>query len=100
MCNCAQCTADWWDDEPEDDCLHEEYEPDILTGIATCQQCGYRWMQTPEERERELDNQRAYDKLCLEWEAEQARDFDPAAYSRAMIGAHPQPPPADDEMPF
>ena len=27
-------------------------------------------------------------------------DFDPAKYSRAMIGDHPQPPPADDEMPF
>jgi hypothetical protein len=100
MCNCPQCTADWDDDEPEDDCCHEEYEADILTGIACCTSCGERWMQSPEECQRERERQAEYDKMCLEWEAEQARDFDPAACSRAMIGEHPQPPPADDELPF
>lgn len=99
MCNCAQCMADWDDDEGEDGCCHEEYEADILTGIARCTMCGERWMQTPEERQREQERQAEYDKMCLEWEQDQARDFDPAAYRRAMVGDKPQTF-ADDEIPF
>lgn len=35
--------------EPEDDCIHEDYETDILTGLATCSVCGHRWYQTDDE---------------------------------------------------
>lgn len=52
---------DGYDDEPrEDDCDHEDYEADILTGEATCHRCGHIWTQTPEEIEAEIDRQRAY----------------------------------------
>jgi hypothetical protein len=34
-------------------CDHEDYEADIITGIATCPNCGHWWIQTAEEIERE-----------------------------------------------
>ena len=40
-------------DEPEDECDHEDYEVDILTGRATCNMCGHSWWQSPEEIEAE-----------------------------------------------
>lgn len=30
----------------DDECLHEEYEIDILTGRATCDDCGHVWIAT------------------------------------------------------
>ncbi|MDB5612088.1 MAG: hypothetical protein JWP25_8988 [Bradyrhizobium sp.] len=38
-----------WDDEPEDECEHEEYEVDILVGRAHCCRCPHSWWQTNEE---------------------------------------------------
>ena len=58
------------DDEPEDECDHEEYEADILTGVATCGMCGHRWHQTPQDIERENERRAAYEK----WEATNAND--------------------------
>lgn len=51
----------------EDDCDHDDYEVDILTGRATCNRCGHRWFQTLEEMEREARRKDAY----AEWEAAQ-----------------------------
>jgi hypothetical protein len=42
-----------YEDDPRHDCEHEEYEADILTGIASCDRCGHRWMQSFEEIEAE-----------------------------------------------
>jgi hypothetical protein len=49
-----------YDDEPEDDCDHTDYESDILTGIASCDRCGHRWMQSLEEIEAEHRRISAY----------------------------------------
>lgn len=59
------------DPYPEDDCDHEDYEADILTGMASCGRCGHRWMQTAQEIERERQAQIAYDAMCEAWEREQ-----------------------------
>lgn len=58
-----------WDADdpyPGDDrdlCDHEDYESDILTGLATCQ-CGHRWHQTAQEISRERDARIAWDQHC------------------------------------
>lgn len=73
-------------DEPYP-CDHIDYEADILTGIATCDMCGHRWMQTDQQRAAERKAQAAYDKMCEEW------DRNP-----------PEPPltlqPTGDDIPF
>jgi hypothetical protein len=58
---------DEWDDRQDDicDCLH--YEVDILVGIATCDDCGRRWTQTPEQIDREIERLAEYDHLQHEW---------------------------------
>lgn len=33
-------------DEESEDCWHEDYEIDILTGRATCDACGHHWIAT------------------------------------------------------
>lgn len=102
MCSSGRQPWDANDPYPDDDgpeCDHMGYEVDILTGIAECDMCGARWEQTDAQRDLERQAQADYDKACLEWEIEQARDFDPAAYRRAMIGEQPQKF-DDDEIPF
>ena len=39
-------------DQSNDGCEHDEYEADIMTGMATCLVCGDRWLLTPEQLER------------------------------------------------
>ncbi len=65
----------WWeaDLDDEDNCAHEEYEADILTGRAVCVMCGHAWYQTLEEIAREHEHEIAYAKHCEEWDREQAR---------------------------
>jgi hypothetical protein len=58
-------SSDRWDDDPEC-CDHEDYDVDILVGIASCWHCGHRWEQTKEEIEREIKAQREYDEMCAE----------------------------------
>jgi len=41
------------DEYPEDGCIHEEYELDILIGLATCTRCDHRWYMTDEELKRD-----------------------------------------------
>jgi C4-type Zn-finger protein len=51
------------DDDLEDDfCDHENYEANILEGTATCVSCGYRWVQSKSEIEREREAQVAFDE--------------------------------------
>lgn len=44
----------------EDDCDHEDYEADILTGSARCCRCGHSWWQTKEEIEAERLREQVY----------------------------------------
>lgn len=62
---------DYYDDEPEDECEHEEYESDILTGRASCDRCGHTWFLSDDEIANEIERIRAYD----EWQAEQERPW-------------------------
>ena len=43
---------DLYDDEP---CDHEDRDVDILTGRASCWQCGESWWLTDEQLRRELE---------------------------------------------
>ena len=61
-----------YDDDLEDECFHDEYEIDILTGIASCDYCGLRWMLTREQFERQQELQVEYDRQVARWEAEGA----------------------------
>jgi hypothetical protein len=93
---------DGLDDEPEDDCWHEEYEVDILTGFATCAMCGHKWMQTAEEIAREIEAERAYDEMCREWEKER-RSFNyrfRTLIDRATSMLRRKSALTDDEIPF
>ncbi len=58
-----------YDDEPEDECDHEEYETDILTGRAECCKCPHSWYVTPEQEAAERERIREY----AEWERRQQR---------------------------
>lgn len=70
-CGCHGCDCeDCWSDDDGPDCDHEDYEADILTGLATCGKCNHRWMQTPAEIERERVHAAEYDKMCAEWDRE------------------------------
>ena len=68
-CGCMQCQADeqaWDDEDLSEHCDHEDYDADILTGVATCGLCGARWHQTAEEIEREAEAQKHYDEFCAD----------------------------------
>lgn len=63
---------DWEDDAL--DCDHDGYERDILTGVATCYQCGARWSMSSDEFKRSLAAQAAYDIMVAEMEDEACPD--------------------------
>ncbi len=48
-------------DEPAD-CDCDDYEADILTGVATCWRCGNRWHMSSDELKANL-------KIHADWEA-------------------------------
>lgn len=82
------------DGRPQDECDHEDYAADILTGVATCDVCGHRWDQTAADLKREREAQIAYDNYCAEWEKR-----NPGA-PRDLVGTRPTSGPYDDELPF
>jgi hypothetical protein len=54
---------DWveeYDDAPRDECDHDDYEIDILTGRAECNFCPHTWYLTSEEIEHEIQRQARY----------------------------------------
>jgi hypothetical protein len=98
---------DYGDDEPEDDCYHEDYEADILTGRATCNRCGHAWWQTKEELEAEQRREAEYQiwveeqhrRERWEWLARPWRWF----WYRALLPFSPRKAVSvlrDDEIPF
>lgn len=52
----ADYPDDEWDDYPEyaetNDCDHEDYDLDILTGRASCNHCDHRWYMSEQEFKR------------------------------------------------
>lgn len=61
---------DNWDDGPADECDHDDYELDILTGRATCCCCDHVWYPSDEAIEAEIQRQADY---LAEMEAEEAK---------------------------
>lgn len=55
---------DDYDDVPQDECDHDAYEIDILTGRAECSFCPHSWYLTSEEIEREIERQASYHEDC------------------------------------
>lgn len=53
-----------YDDDLEGECQHDEYDTDILSGRATCWNCGASWWQSEDEIQAEIDRQREYDEWC------------------------------------
>lgn len=62
-----------YDDYPPDDCWHEEYEIDILTGRAECCYCQHSWYLSDAELSAEIQRQADY-MTEMEAEDEAARD--------------------------
>jgi hypothetical protein len=56
---------DYYDDyenyDPERDCEHENYDIDVCTGRAECDQCSHSWYLSSEEIDAELDRQARYE---------------------------------------
>jgi hypothetical protein len=76
------------DDEPEDDCDHEGYELDILTGRAECTRCEHAWYMTDAEIERDQKQLRDYDEHSKCFGCQPAPAF-------RCVELH-----VDDEIPF
>lgn len=94
-----------YDDEPEEECDHEEYEHDIISGRAVCCKCPHSWYLSAEEIAAEIERIRAYD----EWQREQDRPwFRFKRWAESHIGAirsrwkrwRRPAPVIDDEIPF
>ena len=68
---------DAYDDyDPLLDCEHENYEIDVLTHRAECDQCSHSWYLTSEEIDRELDRQaNYYDDMMREERRQRWRDL-------------------------
>jgi len=56
------------DFDDAEDCDHDEYETDILTGRATCGMCGHRWYLKAVQLANETERQRQYDEEQRYWE--------------------------------
>lgn len=96
-CPCSICVGREIEEEELalDHCDHEDYESDILTGVASCGRCGHRWHQTPEEIQREREAQAAFDEACDKWEMEICP---PRAWE--LHTDHTPADKDDDELPF
>jgi hypothetical protein len=59
---------DYYDDDDDDrygdyaeqECEHDQYEIDVCTGRAECDQCSHSWYLSNEEVDAELDRQARY----------------------------------------
>jgi len=51
---------DRYSDDFEEDCDHEDYDFDILTGRAECHQCPHSWYLSRKEINQQIRLQRAY----------------------------------------
>lgn len=51
-------------DDRENQCDHEDYDVDILTGRASCDHCLANWYVGEDEIVRQIEHQAAYDEQC------------------------------------
>lgn len=51
---------DYSDDDWEQDCDHEDYDADPISGRARCWRCGHAWYLTVEDIRREERHEAAY----------------------------------------
>ena len=87
-----------YDDEPEEECYHEEHDSD-WEGRATCSRCGYSWWLSAAEIEAERERSEAYDAHCRR---ELRRDRIKGWMYRLAFWRRWQNrrAPVDDEIPF
>lgn len=48
--------------EPQDECCHENYDRDDLTGRANCNYCGHHWYMSNEQVLADIRREAEYDK--------------------------------------
>ena len=90
-----------YDDWPPDECDHEDYEADILTGRATCNRCDHAWWQTPEEISAETERIHRY----YEWVEDQERPWTrfkewAGGWWDRLKPRWPKRAPVSDDLPF
>jgi hypothetical protein len=88
-----------YDDEPEEECFHEEYEADF-NGRATCCHCSHVWYLSDEEILAERRHQAAYDDMCRREERRERWRQVRAWFRSFLPRRRRQPPILDDEIPF
>lgn len=86
-----------YDDPPDDDCYHEDYEAD-WQGFATCDRCGVTWWLTEQQIKADREASAAYDRYFRRVEREEkiAAWINWFAFWRRWR----KPVPIDDEIPF
>jgi len=91
---------DYWEDDDtlEDDCDHEDYENDILSGVAYCYRCGHRWVLSNEEVEREIERIAAYQRMEDHWN--KWRWWHDLKSAVRSFFARRRRAPDDDDIPF
>lgn len=69
--HCTACAQYWqdvrngvFDDKEGDDCDHDGYERDILTGRCQCTRCPHYWYQSGDDMKREEARQAEWDEAC------------------------------------
>lgn len=86
-----------YDDPPEEDCIHEDYET-TLEGRASCGRCGHSWWLSHEEQMHEREANEAYDRYCRREERrEKWRQV--RAWFRGFLPRR-KPAPVVDDVPF
>lgn len=96
-----------YDDDPEDQCDHEEYEVD-WEGCARCDRCGERWWLTADQltahHEAEARRMEEYDRAMRREQSRFWRAVDWLRLiqkrSRLTLRRKPKPPLIDDDIPF
>lgn len=88
-----------YDDAPEEECSHEEYEAN-WEGRAICDRCGHSWWMTSEQIAADRAHSAAYDAYCRA-ENRRERWRQVRAWFRSLLPKRrTQPALIDDEIPF
>lgn len=102
-CDCglerAGCLYPRCQDGEQEECDHIDYDADILNGMATCADCGHRWMQTTDEIAAESARERFYDE-AMRREERRARFRAVGGWFRSFLPRRRRAATLDDEIPF
>lgn len=88
-----------YDDPPEEECFHEEYDAD-WEGRATCGRCGHSWFLSSEQIAADHAHSDAYDAYCR---AEERREWVRGWVNKLAFWRRwrkPRHAMIDDEIPF